>query len=573
MGKTLASYLLTTMLSATASAQAPAVSAVENNYSFTLPGSPTYGIAQGSVFVIFGAAIGPAQTPVLPDLSKGPLVTNLKGVTISVTVNGTTVQAIPYYVSASQIAAILPSNTPVGTGTITVTYNSQTSASAPIKVVSAAFGIDTLNGSGSGPAVAQNASNNYTLLSPGNAANPEDVIVLWGTGLGPSTGDETKYPFPQIDLTNRSGVKVYIGGQPAQTPYAGRSQFPGVDQVNAVVPAGVSGCSVSVVVQTGNYVSNSATIAVAATGRTCADQSTTGLLPADLQALLNKPTLRIGSINLSKSKSQTPAISVGGVSVPGSTVTSDSASATFDQFTTTEIGTGGSGGLFQTTSLGSCTAFQFQGTADTSTPPTITSTVLDAGTVAMKLPDGSTQTLTKDQGGSYSLTGSDGQGSQKTLFIPTTGGQFSFTNTGGVDVGQISGATITMPPAMNWTNMDAINTITKSQGVTVNWDKSTPYTGFVTVAGASFQLSGSANNSAIFTGFSCTAPYSAGTFTVPGYVLLTLLSSQNGTGGIAFPTGSLSLGISATPVRFTAPSIDYATLNASSTTGKSVTYQ
>ena len=131
------------LITGVASAQ-PKVNSVLNNYSYTLPGLPNYGIAQGSLFDVFGVGIGPAQIPTLPDLSKTALTTNLNGVTVNITVSGTTVQAPLYYVSAGQIAAILPSNTPVGTGTITVTYNSQTSATSPITVVPAAFGLRTV---------------------------------------------------------------------------------------------------------------------------------------------------------------------------------------------------------------------------------------------------------------------------------------------------------------------------------------------------------------------------------------------------------------------------------------------
>jgi hypothetical protein len=44
-------------------------------------------------------------------------------------------------------------------------------------------------------------------------------------------------------------------------------------------------------------------------------------------------------------------------------------------------------------------------------------------------------------------------------------------------------------------------------------------------------------------------------------------------GGLVIPTGSLSLALDAQPVKVNAPSIDYAILGASSSTGKSVTYQ
>src|SRR5690242_19484629 len=89
-------------LFAASSLAQPVVSALQNNYSYILPGLPNYGIAQGSIFVMYGKNMGPAQTL---SQSTYPLMKNLAGVTINVTVGGSTVQAIPYYVSATQIAA------------------------------------------------------------------------------------------------------------------------------------------------------------------------------------------------------------------------------------------------------------------------------------------------------------------------------------------------------------------------------------------------------------------------------------------------------------------------------------
>ena len=191
----------------------------------------------------------------------------------------------------------------------------------------------------------------------------------------------------------------------------------------------------------------------------------------------------------------------------------------------------------------------------------------------MKLPNGSTVNVPKINGGIYLLSGSDTQGSPTPLFIPASGGLISFTNTAGADVGVISGAQITMPPALNWTNMSSIDTIIRSQGVTVNWSASTAYPGFVTIAGGSSSFNGSNTSNVVSTGFACTAPYSAGTFTVPSYVLQAMVTGSASVGGVSFPTGSLSLILNATPVKITAPSIDYATLNAGSITGKLVTYQ
>ncbi len=550
--------LLTVVVAGVAWAQ-PKVDSVVNNYSFATPGSPNYGIAQGSLFAVKGSALGPVQTPALPDLSQGPLTTSLSGVSVSITVNGVTTRSPLYYVFDKQIAGILPSSTPIGTGTLTVSFNNQTSTPAPITVVAAAFGLS---------AGMLNASS--LPLAPARAANPGETIVLWGSGLGAAAGDETKYPFPQADLTAKSNVKVYIGGQSAAVAYAGRSAFPSVDQINVVVPQGLSGCNVGVIVQTGNFVSNSATVPVALSGRVCSDSATTGLTPTEYQDILNKGSVRSGYVFVGKTTSQTPGFSLGGITLPSSTSTSDSASAAFSQYTASDFTSTGGGVSIQQTSLGSCTTYQFQvtpGTTPTFTPPVI----LDAGAFTMKLPNSSTMAMVKSQGGAYSLSGSDVQGSKSPLFIPASGGLFSFTNTGGADVGPISGAQITMPPALNWTNMNSVTNVVRSQGVTVNWDTSNPYNGFVTITG--FSIGGILSSTTLFTGFSCTAPYSAGTFNVAPFVLLSLVAGDTNIGGISIPTGSLSLGLSAPPVRFTAPSIDYAFVTATSTTGKSVNYQ
>ena len=238
-------------------------------------------------------------------------------------------QALPYYVSAGQSAAILPSATPVGNATIAVTYNGQTSATAQVKVVKTAFGILTLNGAGSGPAAAFDTHSSYLGLS--NAANPGEVVTLWGTGLGPATGNETTVGGTAGDLGNNVPITVWVGGKQATVQYHGRSQYPGLDQINVYVPTGVTGCYVSVVVQGGNIVSNFATIPVATSGRVCSDIN--GMASSDIQVLLAKGTFTQGSITIDKSTNQSPAITVGPVTVPGGTTTTDSVSAGFIQWT------------------------------------------------------------------------------------------------------------------------------------------------------------------------------------------------------------------------------------------------
>jgi uncharacterized protein (TIGR03437 family) len=198
-------------LLSTAFAQ-PAITGLANNYSYIQPGMPNYGIALGSIFDIFGTSLAGTTTP----LQQVPLPASLSGVTISVTVNGAATHLIIYYLSLTQIVAILPSATPVGTGQITVADGSQTSAPASIQVVQSAFGLLTANGAGSGPAAAFDASNGMASLDSNSAANPGDAILLWGSGLGPVTGDDTQPQTPQ-NLTNIP-VEVDIGGVAASGP-------------------------------------------------------------------------------------------------------------------------------------------------------------------------------------------------------------------------------------------------------------------------------------------------------------------------------------------------------------------
>src|ERR1700694_4070858 len=145
-------YLLLA-LSAGAYAQPSITSArIQNAASNVLPGTPGGAIGQGSLFILYGSGLGPGTLV----STAYPLQKTLAGTSVSVTVNGTKVDALMVYTSAAQVAVLLPSSTPAGKGTITLTYNGTISASAKIQVVPSSFGIFTLNQNGNGPAVVQN---------------------------------------------------------------------------------------------------------------------------------------------------------------------------------------------------------------------------------------------------------------------------------------------------------------------------------------------------------------------------------------------------------------------------------
>jgi uncharacterized protein (TIGR03437 family) len=262
------------MLAAAVYAQ-PSISIVQNNYGWTIPGLPNYGIAQGSIFAISGTNLGPTD---LVKTAAIPLQTTLSGVSVEVNVGGRSLPVPLYYVWNKAVAGVLPSTTPVGDGTLALTYNGQT-ATAPLHVVAHAFGILTTSGGGSGTVVARNFTQGGappSLAAYGNAVNAGEVLILYGSGLGASSND-TALQNEVVNWNDAIPVEVWIGGQQVRPDYAGRSgNFPGLDQINLTVPAGSQGCNVSLYVETGTgasaNVSNVVMLPIGSgTNRACSD--------------------------------------------------------------------------------------------------------------------------------------------------------------------------------------------------------------------------------------------------------------------------------------------------------------
>ncbi len=249
----------------------PYVYSVGNSASYYDSSMPGYGIAPGSMMVLFGSQLGPDQ---LLQNSGFPLPLDLGGTSIKVTVNGAVRNAPIVYTSAGQVAAMLPSSTPVGQGTVVLTYKGQDSYPTRIDVVESAFGIYSILSSGMGAGL---ITSDYQVKTLADGFRPNDTLVLWGTGLGAISGDDGTAPPP---VKNFAGVEVYVGSQSARVIYAGRSGCcAGLDQVNFVVPEGVLGCFVPVTVRSGGVTSNFVYMPVASGGGPCSEPVG---IPADL---------------------------------------------------------------------------------------------------------------------------------------------------------------------------------------------------------------------------------------------------------------------------------------------------
>ena len=561
-------YLTTCVLfAAAASAQGPTITGVVNNYSGIAPGLPNYGIAQGSIFLVIGSTLAPGGDTAL---QNPPLPTKLNGVSVAVTVNGTPTPCILYYVTNTQIAAILPSATPVGAATITVSTVTGTSSAYPITVVQSAFGILTANQAGTGLGQIQDHNNSYNLLSYTSPAKPNDILVLWGSGLGPITGDDSLPP-PSTDFGSQFPIEVDVGGVSATVRYHGRSAYPGLDEVQVVVPPNISGCNVSVVVwhKNNNIVSNVVTMPVAASGA-CSDPAIG--VPTIVSERCAASGCAIGSISLNKTTSTTQSIG----SNAAQTTTTDTAGAQFYRYTPGQFATGIYGPA--AVSLGSCTVYSFS-SASSSTMPTVptgpTTSPLNAGTITMTPPaPGNPVIMTyQPQSGGYSATNNLG------TMIPAAGGQFLFSNAnGGPDIGQFVGAQITLGAPLTWSSPPT--TVTRSSGLTVNWTSGTPGT-YVTLLGYSIAPVGSSTSSFVGAFFWCTAPQSAGSISVPATVLLALPASGSYSvagANIALPgelaLTNLTVSSVINPTTLAAPpGLDYAYIGGSYTTSEQVTFK
>jgi uncharacterized protein (TIGR03437 family) len=515
---------------------APSITVVENNYGLIAPGLPNYALAPSTLFFVQGTNLSSTTTDLLSSASPG-LSTSVSGVSVTVTEGSFTAQCPLYYLSPTQIDAVLPGTTPLGNATITVTNNGAVSATFPIVVAQSAFGILSYNGS---LAAAYDASNN--ILTANNAANPGQVIVLWGSGIGADAADDDKlYPQKQDDLTNIP-VQAYVGGVQATLTYRGRSQFPGLDQIVLTIPPSApTGCYVSLSVVSGNVVSNSVTIPIAASGRTCSDTGGSALPPSVIQSLSGKTTIKEGILTVSQSTTITASGSTGSATVAGI-------------FQSVSGGASSSGG--GQVSIGSCLVTTSQVTGSTSA----TSTPLDAGSsISVTGPAGSLNLGLlslpgSGLGGFYAPAG----GTAPAGFIPTGGGAFTFDNgAGGKDV-QHFNTTLNVPAAFTWTNASSVTSVSRSGGVTVNWSGGASGS-YVSITGSSTSTIG---GKAVSVGFTCIAPVAAGQFTVPPSVLLSLPAGN----------GSLDVGDYANFQTFTAPGLDLGIASSGNLTTKSLAY-
>src|SRR5579872_2078631 len=497
-------FLSLVMIAATVAAQnPPLVNLVVNAANDIPPGFPNSGIAQGSIFKIWGVGIGPTGAVVT---ARQPLPPSLAGTSITVTVSGVTLVAPIVFVGYGLVAAVLPSNTPIGDGTITLTTNGG-SGSLPITVVPATFGITHADDYDPGDgwdirSVAVVTFPDFQYVGDTHAAKPGDTLTLWGTGLGatPGNGGDTTSG-PAMDVG--SAPLVFVGGiQSPSVTYWGRSPGSvGLDQINFVVPPNAPlGCNVPIMVQTDNprTVSNSPTIALAdADGATCVDP-TQNLPPA----FFNKSGLKLMVLSLV----QASTLTLDGGGVITSAPKSEASLSLFqvDQ-AMTPANTSGLNGV---PSLGTCSTAPYYGNSI----PNMTASYFDQqGPFTLTAPSGTVFALSERVPG---IGVYDSGASSMT--IPS--GTWRLSNVaGGSGIGP-EDAPILVPAQVTWTNAAEVLTapIDRSNPLTITWSGGDS-NGYVRISGFAWS-----------NGFVCTAPAAPGRFTIPSSILMGLHTDPAG---------------------------------------------
>jgi uncharacterized protein (TIGR03437 family) len=204
----------------------PSISAVQNAASYA-PGV----LAPDSFAVIFGTNLA-AQAG---DPSTTVSIRDASGQSLTATI---------VFASSGQVNILIPAGVALGQGTLTLSNSSGTLSAFAITIAAIAPGLFTVDVAARIPAaqfviVNQDGSQSFQmaatcggqicLLQPIPLDPSTQVyLILYGTGIR--------------GRTSLSGVSLTLGGVPVTVTYAGtQGGFPGLDQINLLIPASLAG--------------------------------------------------------------------------------------------------------------------------------------------------------------------------------------------------------------------------------------------------------------------------------------------------------------------------------------------
>jgi uncharacterized protein (TIGR03437 family) len=527
----------------------------------------TASIAEGSIFIVKGTNLSAAGYVPL----SLPYPASSSGVQIAFTPvsGGAATNAYLVYLynqsGTNQLAAILPSTLASGSYNVTVT-NNNAAVSAPFRVtvVQHKPGLFTQDTTGSGLVVTQNfistseldidrfttgTANGFT-ISP---AKPGQTLIAWATGLGPvTTGDNNVPPF--LNFLPNLTVQVIVGGVSITPTFAGRSGYPGEDQINFTLPSNVpTGCTVSLQLSVNGVLSNPTFLSIAPSTSASACVAA-GLTTAQLQNLDQGGTLTGGGFSLEQFSAN---ITQAGTSISEKIAI---ASGAFTQVTGYQLASS----PVVTSQPGACQVIQSTTNTSTAVVTSSGATNLDAGVITLNGPSGSniSNAALTETSNTYSLpiseqftppiSGVTLPGIPNASIVP---GTYTLRGAGGKDVGAFN-ASITLGSALTITG-GLPATVTRNAGLTLNWTGGN--------STDTVEIFGSSGTTGSTTTFVCITTAGPGTFTVPASILNQLPAVT--TAAVTAGTGSGILAVFSSP----SPASGSGLFSAPLTAGGSIT--
>jgi uncharacterized protein (TIGR03437 family) len=497
--------------------------------------SNTPNIAQGSIFIVKGTTLS-ASGYFSFDVPR-PTVSSGVKVTFTPVAGGTGIDVYLVYLynlsGVNQIAGILPSTVPQGSYNITVTNGTAVSAPFAAQVVASKVGLFTQDSTGTGLASVENyiiSSGGYDLnrLTTGvlgiwniSPAKPGQVVVAYGTGLGPLAAGDNSTSGAYYDFSKSMTIQAIVGGVAIPVAYAGRAGYPGEDQINFTLPANVqTGCAVPLQISVNGNLSAATSISIAPDAGSSACVLP-GYTSAQLQQLDLGGTITRGGFGITQYTITMPSIG---------TVKSDVIGGGFSRLTGFQLASAaqvnvsviqsGSCQVIHTTSSGTATA---SGNL----------TYLDAGTVTISGPAGSSltnQALTKTNN-SYSLLSTEGYTIPGQTSFSLPAGTYTLAGAGGADVGSFANVSLTLSSAITVTG-GLPSSVVRSTPLTLNWTGGNASDSLEIIGGASTSTGTGVNQVTNTTEFICITTVGAKTFSVPASILTQLPATTASSPGI-----------------------------------------
>jgi uncharacterized protein (TIGR03437 family) len=205
------------------------------NSADSLPGA----LAPNTIATVYGKNLSTVTVSLTTaDLtSSGELPTRLPGTDTHILVNA--MEATPYYISPTQINFLIPPNFLLGKTTFSVVSQGLAGPLLTLELQATAPAFFLLDAQ---TVVATHVDGSVVTAS--KPAHPGEIVILYATGLGPTTPpvQPGQIPTTAAPLVNGSDFQVLLDGQAApaeDVQYAGVApSFAGLYQINLLLPEG-----------------------------------------------------------------------------------------------------------------------------------------------------------------------------------------------------------------------------------------------------------------------------------------------------------------------------------------------